>query len=124
MKVIIVGASAIGAHLADLFSKGNQDILIIDDDEQKLERIQANCDLMTIHSSLSAPIQSLKDAGVKNSDLFIAVTRDEYLNLSLCVLAKSMGAKHTVAKVENAELTDPQTVSAFNAAWHSAEVFF
>lgn len=116
MKVIIVGASAIGAHLADLFSKGNQDILIIDDDEQKLERIQANCDLMTIHSSLSAPIQSLKDAGVKNSDLFIAVTRDEYLNLSLCVLAKSMGAKHTVAKVENAELTDPQTVSAFNAA--------
>ena len=116
MKVIIVGASAIGAHLADLFSKGNQDILIIDDDEQKLERIQANCDLMTIHSSLSAPIQSLKDAGVKNSDLFIAVTRDEYLNLGLCVLAKSMGAKHTVAKVENAELTDPQTVSAFNAA--------
>ncbi len=116
MKVIIVGASAIGAHLADLFSKINQDIVIIDDDEQKLERIQADCDLMTIHSSLSTPIQSLKDAGVKNTDLFIAVTRDEHLNLSLCVLAKSMGAQRTVAKVENSELTEPQTVSAFNAA--------
>ena len=116
MKVIIVGASAIGAHLANLFSKIDQDIVIIDDDEQKLEQIQADCDLMTIHSSLSTPIQSLKDAGVKNTDLFIAVTRDEHLNLSLCVLAKSLGAQRTVAKVENSELTDPQAISAFNTA--------
>ena len=52
MKVIIVGAGAIGGHLADLFSKIKQDIVIIDDDEEKLERIQADCDLMTIHASL------------------------------------------------------------------------
>ena len=96
MKVIIVGAGAIGAHLADLFSKIKQDIVIIDDDETKLERIQAVCDLMTIHSSSNTPIKSLKDAGVKHADLFIAVTRDENLNLSLCVLAKSMGARQTV----------------------------
>ena len=51
MRVIILGAGAIGAHLADLFSKINQDIVVIDDDEQKLERIQENCDLMTVHSS-------------------------------------------------------------------------
>ena len=90
MKVIIVGAGAIGAHLADLFSKIKQNIVIIDDDEEKLERIQSECDLMTIHASSSIPIKSLKEAGVKNADLFIAVTRDENLNLSLCVLAKSM----------------------------------
>lgn len=116
MRVIIVGAGAIGAHLAALFSKANQDIVVIDDDEQKLERIQAECDLMTIHAPTAIPVQSLKDAGVNHADLFIAVTHDENLNLSLCVLARSMGASKTVAKVENAELTGPQVVEAFKAA--------
>ncbi len=123
MRVIIVGAGAIGAHLADLFSKIKQDIVIIDDDEEKLERIQADCDLMTIHSSASTPIQALKDAGVNRSDLFIAVTRDENLNLSLCVLAKSMGARQTVAKVENAEFIDPQIVESFKAAGISSIIY-
>ena len=116
MKVIITGAGAIGAHLADLFSKIKQDIVIIDDNEENLERIQADCDLMTIHASGNTPIQSLKDAGVKNTDLFIAVTPDENLNLSLCVLAKSMGARRSVAKVENIEFTDPQITEAFKTA--------
>lgn len=123
MKVIIVGAGAIGAHLADLFSKIKQDILIIDDDEEKLERIQADCDLMTIHSSTSNPVQALKDAGVNHADLFIAVTREEHLNLSLCVLARSMGARQTVAKVENIELIDPQIVEAFKAAGISSIIY-
>ena len=116
MKVIIVGAGAIGAHLADLFSKIKQDIVIIDDDEEKLERIQADSDLMTVQASTNTPIKALKDAGVKHADLFIAVTRDENLNLSLCVLARSLGARQTVAKVENAEFIDPQITEAFKAA--------
>ena len=123
MKVIIVGAGAIGAHLADLFSKIKQDIVIIDDDEEKLERIQADCDLMTIHSSPSTPIQALRDAGIRRADLFIAVTRDENLNLSLCVLARSMGARQTVAKVENAELVEPQIIEAFKAAGISSVIY-
>ena len=116
MKVIIVGAGAIGGHLADLFSKIKQDIVIIDDDEEKLERIQADCDLMTVHASSTTIIHSLKDAGVTSADLFIAVTGDENLNLSLCVLAKSMGARQTVAKVSNTELTEPHVVESFKAA--------
>jgi len=123
MRVIIVGAGAIGAHLANLFSKIKQDIVIIDDDEEKLERIQADCDLMTIHASSSIPIKSLKDAGIKKADLFIAVTRDENLNLSLCVLAKGMGARQTVAKVENVEFTDPLIVESFKAAGISTIIY-
>ncbi|MBQ9577151.1 MAG: Trk system potassium transporter TrkA [Muribaculaceae bacterium] len=116
MKVIILGAGAIGVHLANLFSKIRQDIIVIDEDQEKLERIQADSDLMTIHSSANTPVQALKDAHVNRADLFIAVTRDENLNLSLCVLAKSMGARQTVAKVENAELSDPQIIDVFRAA--------
>lgn len=116
MKVIIVGAGAIGAHLANLFSKIRQDIVIIDDDEEKLEHIQANCDLMTLHAPSNPPIQALKDAGIKHAELFIAVTPDENLNVNLCVLAKGMGAQQTVAKVENAEFLDPMIVEAYRAA--------
>lgn len=116
MRVIIVGAGAIGVHLADLFSKVNQDIIIIDDDEQKLERIQADCDLMTIHSNSNTPVKAIMDAGVSNAGLFIAVTRDENLNLNLCVLAKAMGARRTVAKVEDVEYTDPQIMNSFRDA--------
>lgn len=122
MRVIILGAGAIGAHLADLFSKINQDIVVIDDDEQKLERIQENCDLMTVHSSSNSPIKAMKDAKVGNADLFIAVTRDEYMNLSQCVLAHSLGASRTVAKVENRELTIPQVVNAFSGAGVSSVI--
>ena len=123
MRVVSVGAGALGAHLADLFSKIKQDIVIIDADEEKLERIQADSDLMTIHSTGNMPLQSLKDAKVDRADLFIAVTRDENLNLSLCVLAKSMGAARTVAKVENVEFTDPQVTEAFSSAGISSIIY-
>ena len=123
MKVIIVGADAIGAHLAALFSKIKQDVIIIDEDESKLERISSDCDLLTIKSSSNTPIQSFRDAGVKNSDLFISVTRDENLNISLCVLAKSMGAKRTIARVENSEFTDEQITAAFERAGISSIIY-
>lgn len=123
MKVIIVGADAIGAHLAELFSKIKQNIVIIDEDEAKLEHIASYCDLLTIKSSSNTPIKSFRDAGVKNADLFISVKRDENLNLSLCVLAKSMGAKQTVARVENPEFTDPQITDAFNRAGISSIIY-
>lgn len=123
MKVIIVGADAIGAHLAELFSKIKQDIVIIDEDESKLERISSFCDLMTIRSSANTPIKSFRDAGVKNADLFISVTRDENMNLSLCVLAQSMGAKQTIARVENDEFTDSHIINAFKRAGISSIIY-
>ena len=123
MKVVIVGADAIGAHLAELFSKIKQSIVLIDEDEAKLERISSFCDLMTIKSSASTPIKSFRDAGVKSADLFISVKRDENLNLSLCVLAKSMGAKQTVARVENPELTDASIIDAFQRAGISSIIY-
>ena len=123
MKVIIVGADAIGAHLAELFSKIKQNIIIIDEDEAKLERISSACDLLTIQSSPSSLIKTFKDAGVKNADLLISVKKDENLNLNLCVLAKAMGAKKTVARVENSEFTQPQFIEAFKQAGVSSIIY-
>ena len=112
MKIIIVGAYAIGTHLAKLLSRNNHDTVLIDSDEERLSSISSDYDLMTIQASASR-IRTLKEAGVSGADLFIAVTPDENLNMNSCMLAKAMGAKRTVAKVDNYEYTDPKLNAVF-----------
>jgi trk system potassium uptake protein TrkA len=68
---------------------------------------------MTVQSS-NSKIRTLKDAGVSNADLFIAVTPDENLNMNACMLAKALGAKRTVAKVDNYEYIDPKLTDFFD----------
>lgn len=84
MKIIILGAYAIGTHLAKLLSRNNHDTVLIDSDEERLANLNSDYDLMTIQASASK-LQTLRDAGVNNADLFIAVTQDEALNLNMCM---------------------------------------
>ena len=107
MKIIIAGAYAIGSHLAKLLSRNNQDIVLIDDDEQRLENISSDYDILTMHASPTS-LAALKNAGAADANLYIAVTPDENLNMNSCVLAKAIGAKKTVAKVNNYEFVEPE----------------
>lgn len=107
MKIIISGAYAIGTHLAKLLSRNNQDTVLIDDDEERLLNVSSDYDLLTINGDPSS-ISTMEEAGVKNADLYIAVTPDQSLNLNTCIMAKAMGAKRTVAKVDNYEYIDPK----------------
>ncbi len=113
MKIIIVGAYAIGTHLARLLSRNNHDTILIDSDENRLSNIGSDYDLMTIQASVSR-IKTLTDAGVSSADLFIAVTPDENLNMNACMLAKSLGAKRTVAKIDNSEYINPRFKPIFD----------
>ena len=122
MKIIIAGAYAIGTHLAKLLSKSEQDTVLIDSDEERLASLSSDYDLMTVHAS-QAPLQALKDAGVNGADLYIAVTPDENLNLNSCILAKAMGAKRTVAKVDNYEYTDPKLKDIFQKVGVSSIIY-
>lgn len=107
MKIIIAGAYAIGSHLAKLLSRNNQDIVLIDDDELRLENISSDYDILTMHASPTS-LAALKNAGAADANLFIAVTPDENLNMNSCVMAKAIGAKKTVAKVNNYEFVEPE----------------
>lgn len=102
MKIIIAGAYDIGTHLAKLLSRNNQDIVLIDEDEERLASISNDYDLMTINESPSN-IRTLRDAGAQKADLFIAVTPDENLNMNSCMIAHALGAKRTVARIDNPE---------------------
>lgn len=86
MKIIIAGAGNVGTHLAKLLSREKQDIILMDDDEEKLSALSANFDLLTVTASPSS-ISGLKEVGVKEADLFIAVTPDESRNMTACMLA-------------------------------------
>ena len=83
MKIIIAGAGAVGTHLAKLLSREKQDIILMDDDEEKLSTLSSNFDLMTVTASPSS-ISGLKEVGIKEADLFIAVTPDESRNMTAC----------------------------------------
>ncbi len=107
MKIIIAGAYEIGSHLAKLLSRNNQDIVLIDDDEERLNNISSDYDLLTMHASPTS-LKALKEAGATNADLYIAVTPDENMNMNSCVMAKAVGAKKTVAKVNNYEFVEPE----------------
>lgn len=112
MKIIIAGAYAIGRHLARLLSRNREDITIIDDSEERLARIGSDYDLLTIEASPGS-VRSLKQAGVKDADLFIAVTPDQSLNMNCCILAKALGAEKTVAQIDNDEYLDPEMKEFF-----------
>jgi trk system potassium uptake protein len=106
MKIIIAGAGAVGTHLAKLLSGEKQDIILMDEDESKLSAMGNNLDLMTVNLSPTS-INGLKEAGVAGADLFIGVMPDESRNMTACMLATSLGAKKTVARIDNYEYLLP-----------------
>lgn len=107
MKIIIAGAGAVGTHLAKLLSGEKQDIILMDDNEERLGRLGSNFDLLAVNISPTS-ISGLKEAGVAGADLFIAVTPDESRNMTACMLATSLGAKKTVARINNYEYLLPK----------------
>ena len=112
MKIIIAGAGNVGTHLAKLLSNEKQDIILIDDDEEKLSTLSENFDLLTVPISPTSII-GLKDVGIKEADLFIAVTPDESRNITACILANNLGAKKTVARIDNFEYLLPKNKEFF-----------
>lgn len=107
MKIIIAGAYAIGNYLATLLSRTKEDITIIDDNEEALSEISSDLDVLT-YSASPISINALRECGVSHTDLFIAVTKDQTINMCACTMARSLGAKQTVAKVEDFEYADPR----------------
>ena len=113
MKIIIAGAGAVGTHLAKLLSRERQNITLMDDNEERLNTLSSNFDLMTVVASPTS-IKGLEDVGTRDADLFIAVTPDESRNMTACMLASNLGAKKTVARIDNYEYLLPRNKDFFH----------
>lgn len=108
MRIIISGAYAIGTYLAKLLARNKEDITLIDENADQLAEIGSSYDLLTLEANPGS-INTLKEAGVQDADLYIAVTKDEALNLNTCILAKALGAKKTVGEIKNSEYIEPES---------------
>ena len=105
MKIVIVGAGAVGTHLSKLLSREHQDCVLIDADEERLNAL-GEFDVMTYCASPTS-IKALKEAGTPHADLFVGVTPEESTNINACILAHALGAKKTVARIDNYESLSP-----------------
>lgn len=114
MKIIIAGAGEVGFYLARLLSNEAQDIVLIDDNYQVLNRASQDLDVITIKGNASS-LSILKEANAANCDLLIAVTSSESDNFMIATLGKQLGAKRTVARVDNIEFLDKNCKINFNA---------
>ena len=101
MKIVIAGAGEVGRHLAKMLSDEEQDIIIMDTEEHKLAVLD-QYNLMTYHGSATS-WSDLKDVKVSSAHLFVAVTPYEARNLLACQMAKRLGARKTLARIDNSE---------------------
>lgn len=107
MRIIVAGAGEVGSHLAKMLSQENHDIVVIDPDEEKLKQIGANLDVLTRAGSATS-ISLLIDSDIKRADLFIAVATSEETNIIASILGKKLGAKKTIARIDNQEYLFPK----------------
>ncbi|MHA7830416.1 MAG: Trk system potassium transporter TrkA [Flagellimonas sp.] len=112
MRIIIAGAGEVGFHLAKLLSYEAQEITLIDTDKERLSYADNHLDIRVLRGDATS-IQVLQDAQVDGSDLVIAVTASETTNLTLCVLAKQLGCKRTMARISNTEFMDNRELIKF-----------
>ena len=113
MKIIIAGAGEVGYHLAKLLSYESQDITLIDCNKENLEYADAHLDIRVIKGDATS-INILKEARVATADLVITVTSSETTNITICVLAKQLGCKRTIARISNTEFIDNQQELKFS----------
>ena len=112
MNIIVIGAGEVGTHLATMLAKEYHDVTVIDPDEKKLEELSSSADVITIAGSATS-INILKEANVKKADLFVAVAHSEETNIVAATVAKRLGAKKSIARIDTNELLQPNNKEIF-----------
>ncbi len=112
MRIVIAGAGEVGTHLAKLLSREDMEISLLDEKPERLGDLSADYDLLTRVGNPTS-IHDLKEINVKNADLFISVTPHESENMTACLIANQLGAKRTLARIDNYEYLLPENRKFF-----------
>jgi len=103
VHVIVVGAGEVGSYVADRLSKEGHDVAIVERDPARLRSVSDELDVLTVLGSGTHP-ETLREAGVDRTDILLAVTSDDAVNIVSSMLAKSMGVERTIVRIEAPEL--------------------
>jgi len=107
MKIVIAGAGEVGTYLAKMLVREDHDIVVIDNNDKRLRATELDMDILTISGSCTS-IKTLIEAGVANADLFISVSVTEEINTVSAILAKKLGARKTIARINSMEYLEPK----------------
>ena len=112
MRIVIAGAGDMGSHLAKMLSGNGHDITVVDADPKLLGEVVSLADIITVEGD-STTFETLRKAAVKRCDLFIAVSPGENENILSAMLAKQLGAKKSIARIDNKEYLEPNNKEIF-----------
>ncbi len=100
MKAIIIGAGEVGFHTAKLLTAENNDVVLIDESQEACQRVNEQLDLQTLCGSGASPVL-LKNAGISDAELIIAVTNSDEINMLACQIANRYQVETKIARVSN-----------------------
>ncbi len=112
MKIVIAGAGDMGTHLAKMLSGNGHDITVADVDPKALAELGSLVDVETTEGD-TTQFSVLRKAGVRKCDLFIAVRSVENDNILSAVMAKQLGARKAIARVDSNEYLEPNSKEVF-----------
>ena len=100
MRITIIGGGKIGYTIAENLADENHDITVIDINDEVIERISSELDVLCVKGN-GAHAETLRAAGVEHTDVLIATTGKDELNMIACLAAKNLGAKYTIARIRD-----------------------
>jgi len=112
LKIVIVGAGEVGFHIAQRLTLENKEVVVIDHDEDALARIREHLDVQIIQGSGSNP-RVLKEAGIAEAEILLAVTNIDETNLIACIFANLLApAIQKVVRIRNEDCNEYQEALA------------
>ena len=105
MKIVIVGCGKIGETVLNALAREGHDLVVVDNRDDVISEIINKHDVMCVCGN-GVDCETLAEAGVEKADLFIAVTDSDEFNMLSCLIAKRMGAGHTIARIRNPQYND------------------
>ena len=112
MKIVIAGAGDMGTHLAKMLSGNGHDLTVVDVEPKALAEVGNLVDVVTVEGD-TTQFSVLRKSGVRKCDLFIAVRSVENDNILSAVMAKQLGAKKAIARVDSHEYLEPNSKEIF-----------
>ncbi|MBQ9138467.1 MAG: Trk system potassium transporter TrkA [Alistipes sp.] len=112
MRIVISGVEEIGNHLAKMLSGNGHDITVIDQDAKLLAELSTLADVITLEGDATT-FAVLRKASVRKCDLYIAVDSIENDNVLSAIMAKQLGAKKAIARIDNLEYLEPNNKEMF-----------
>ncbi len=112
MKIVIAGAGDMGTHLAKMLSGNGHDLTVVDVEPKALVEVGNLVDVVTVEGD-TTQFSVLRKAGVRKCDLFIAVRSVENDNILSAVMAKQLGAKKAIARIDSNEYLEPNSKEIF-----------